>query len=230
MISSLSCYARINEFGFIESPYRKVENGQVVDYVQVTSAGDSRFKLGEKVEQRILIEENKKVGRKGGDSGRVPAVLVLPFCLGRGPVRHRPGQRAGIDENGRFVGRRVTARKEGDFVLVDPDKVDFIDVSPKQLVSVAASLIPFLEHDDANRALMGSNMQRQAVPLLRAQSPLVGTGMEFVTARDSGAVLRSANGTASWIPWMRAGSSSGSPGTRGRARRAPRTSEPISTP
>jgi len=96
---------------------------------------------------------------------------------------------AQLDEQGRFVQRRVNARKAGNFIFAPKDEVDFIDISPKQLVSVAASLIPFLEHDDANRALMGSNMQRQAVPLVRPEAPLVGTGMESVTARDSGAVV-----------------------------------------
>src|SRR6185436_7130744 len=94
-----------------------------------------------------------------------------------------------LDEDGRLVGERVNARQAGDFILSPRDKVDYIDVSPKQLVSVAASLIPFLENDDANRALMGSNMQRQAVPLLQARAPFVGTGMEYITARDSGAVV-----------------------------------------
>ena len=188
LISSLSCYARINEFGFIESPYRKVESGQVVDYVQVTSAGDTRFTLGEKVEKRVLLEENKKVERNGGNPAEhQPFSFYLSAWEEDQYVIAQAN--APIAEDGRFVGQRVTARQEGDFVLIDPEKVDFIDVSPKQLVSVAASLIPFLEHDDANRALMGSNMQRQAVPLLRAQAPLVGTGMEFVTARDSGAVV-----------------------------------------
>ena len=96
---------------------------------------------------------------------------------------------AAVDENGRFTTDRVNARQAGNFILPPRDKVDFIDVSPKQLVSVAASLVPFLENDDANRALMGSNMQRQAVPLLRARAPYVGTGMEYITARDSGAVV-----------------------------------------
>ena len=94
-----------------------------------------------------------------------------------------------LDDKGRIVGELVNARKAGNFVLVNRDEVDYIDVSPKQLVSVAASLVPFLEHDDANRALMGANMQRQSVPLLRAEAPIVGTGMEGVTARDSGAVI-----------------------------------------
>src|SRR5260370_35656930 len=94
-----------------------------------------------------------------------------------------------LDEKGRIAGELVNARKAGNFVLVHRDEVDYVDVSPKQLVSVAASLVPFLEHDDANRALMGANMQRQSVPLLRAQAPIVGTGREGVTARVSGAVV-----------------------------------------
>ena len=94
-----------------------------------------------------------------------------------------------MDEQGRLVNERVNARQAGNFILAPREQVQFIDVSPKQLVSVAASLIPFLENDDANRALMGSNMQRQAVPLLRARAPYVGTGMEYITARDSGAVI-----------------------------------------
>ena len=101
---------------------------------------------------------------------------------------------AEIDDKGRIVAELVNARKAGNFVLVNREEVDYIDVSPKQLVSVAASLVPFLEHDDANRALMGANMQRQSVPLLRAQAPLVGTGMEGVTARDSGAVVLARRG------------------------------------
>jgi DNA-directed RNA polymerase subunit beta len=99
---------------------------------------------------------------------------------------------APLDDDGKFKQDRVNARRAGDFILAPRAEVQFIDVSPKQLVSVAASLVPFLENDDANRALMGSNMQRQAVPLLRARSPYVGTGMEYITARDSGAVGRDA--------------------------------------
>ena len=112
--------------------------------------------------------------------------------MGRGPVHHRAGQRRRWTRRASFTSDRVNARQAGDFILALRDKVDFIDVSPKQLVSVAASLIPFLENDDANRALMGSNMQRQAVPLLQARAPFVGTGMEYITARDSGAVHRGA--------------------------------------
>jgi len=112
---------------------------------------------------------------------------VLPDCLGRRQTRCWTGDIA-LDENSYIVNERNAARKAGEFILAHRDDIEFVDVSPKQLVSVAASLIPFLENDDANRALMGSNMQRQSVPLLRAEAPYIGTGMEDVTARDSGAV------------------------------------------
>ena len=146
LISSLSTYARVNEFGFIESPYRKVGNGRVTDHVEFLTAID---------EDRCTIAQAN----------------------------------APIDKNGKFVNDLVSCRKGGEFVMSSPDEVNYMDVSPKQLVSVATSLIPFLENDDANRALMGSNMQRQAVPLLRPEAPLVGTGMEGVAAKDSGAVI-----------------------------------------
>jgi DNA-directed RNA polymerase subunit beta len=136
----------VNKYGFIESPYRKVEKGRVTDKVVYLSA----------------MEE----------------------------MRHHVAQaNAEIDDKGKLTGDLITCRYQGDVLLVSPDKVDYIDVSPKQLVSVAAALIPFLENDDANRALMGSNMQRQAVPLIKAEAPLVGTGMEEVVARDSGAAI-----------------------------------------
>jgi DNA-directed RNA polymerase subunit beta len=146
LISSLSTYARINEFGFIETPYRRVENGVVSDDIVFLTALEE--------EQVTIAQAN-----------------------------------AQLDKRGRFVAERVSARKAGEFKLVVPEDIQFMDVSPKQLVSVAASLIPFLENDDANRALMGSNMQRQAVPLLEPEAPLVGTGMEHIVARDSGAVV-----------------------------------------
>ncbi len=146
LISSLSTYARINEFGFIETPYRKVNQGVVTEEIEFLTALDE--------EQYVIAQANAEVDRRG-----------------------------------RFVKDRVSARKGGEFTLVPPDEVHYMDVSPKQLVSVAASLIPFLENDDANRALMGSNMQRQAVPLLQPEAPLVGTGMEHIVARDSGAVV-----------------------------------------
>ena len=146
LINSLATFARVNKYGFIESPYRRVKNNKVTDEVVYLSA----------------MEE----------------------------MRHHVAQaNAKLDSKGEFVNDLVTVRFSGDVMLVPRDRVDFIDVSPKQLVSVAAALIPFLENDDANRALMGSNMQRQAVPLIRAEAPLVGTGMEEVVARDSGAAI-----------------------------------------
>ncbi|MBI1987477.1 MAG: DNA-directed RNA polymerase subunit beta [Nitrospinae bacterium] len=153
LIASPSTYARVNEFGLIETPYRKVENGRLTDQVDHLSA----------------IEEERYVIAQAN---------------------------AEVNEEGDFTQELISSRKGSEFVMVPPEKVDYMDVSPKQLVSVAASLIPFLENDDANRALMGSNMQRQAVPLLKTEAPLVGTGMEYITARDSGAVVVArANGT-----------------------------------
>jgi DNA-directed RNA polymerase subunit beta len=146
LISSLSTYARTNEFGFIETPYRKVGQGKVTDEIIFLTALEE--------EQFVIAQAN-----------------------------------AEIDRSGKFMQERVSARKGGEFRMVPPEELHFMDVSPKQLVSVAAALIPFLENDDANRALMGSNMQRQAVPLLQPEAPLVGTGMEHVVARDSGSVV-----------------------------------------
>jgi DNA-directed RNA polymerase subunit beta len=146
LISSLSTYARTNEFGFIETPYRKVNGGRVTDEIIFLTALEE--------EQFVIAQAN-----------------------------------AEIDRTGKFVAERVSARKGGEFRMVPPEELNYMDVSPKQLVSVAAALIPFLENDDANRALMGSNMQRQAVPLLQPEAPLVGTGMEHVVARDSGSVV-----------------------------------------
>ncbi len=147
LMASLSTYARINEYGFLETPYRKVDGGKVTGEVEMLSAYDE--------DNYIVAQAN-----------------------------------APLDEKGYFTNRTVLCRQRGDFPQVEPAKVDYMDISTKQLVSVAAALIPFLEHDDANRALMGSNMQRQAVPLLRTDSPLVGTGLEHVTARNSGTVVR----------------------------------------
>ena len=146
LINSLATFARVNKYGFIEAPYRKVVDGHVSDEVVYLSA----------------MEEGKYY----------VAQANIP-----------------LDAAGKFEEDLVVCRHAGDVLLVSPDRVDFMDVSPKQLVSVAAALIPFLENDDANRALMGSNMQRQAVPLVRSQAPLVGTGMEAVVARDSGAAI-----------------------------------------
>ncbi len=147
LIASLSTYAKVDPYGFIVTPYRKVVNGQVTKEVEYLSA------LQED-ETRVIAQAN-----------------------------------APMDEKGRFTADLVPARIAGEATLVRPEEVNLMDVSPNQLVSVAASLIPFLENDDANRALMGSNMQRQAVPLLRAEAPLIGTGMEGVVARDSGVTL-----------------------------------------
>jgi DNA-directed RNA polymerase subunit beta len=146
LIASLSTYARVNRFGFIETPYRKVAGGKVSDEIEFLSA----------------IEEDR-------------------YAIAQA--------NAEVTEDGDFVRDLISARRGGEFIFVPPEQVDYMDVSPKQLVSVAASLIPFLENDDANRALMGSNMQRQAVPLLCTEAPVVGTGMEAITARDSGAVM-----------------------------------------
>ena len=146
LINSLSTYARINKYGFIECPYRKVVNGVVTkDVVYLSANEEGKFKIA---------EANAKV-----------------------------------KEDGHFVNDLIACRKAGEFEFAKPEEIDFIDVSPKQLVSVATALIPFLENDDANRALMGANMQRQAVPLLRSEAPLVGTGVEGTVAKDSGATV-----------------------------------------
>ena len=146
LINSLATFARVNKYGFIETPYRKVKDGQVTDEVTYMSATEEM--------RHVVAQANAK-----------------------------------LDSKGRFENEMVNTRRAGEYSLTPTEQVDQIDVSPKQLVSVAASLIPFLENDDANRALMGSNMQRQAVPLLQAEAPLVGTGIEEVVARDSGAAI-----------------------------------------
>ncbi|MDG4597325.1 MAG: DNA-directed RNA polymerase subunit beta [Candidatus Contendobacter sp.] len=143
LINSLAVYARTNSYGFLETPYRRVESGRVVDQIDYLSA----------------IEEGQYVIAQANTT---------------------------VDAEGRLIDELVSCRHQNEFTLAAVDKVQYMDVSPKQIVSVAAALIPFLEHDDANRALMGSNMQRQAVPTLRADKPLVGTGMERIVARDSG--------------------------------------------
>ena len=146
LIASMSTYARINDFGFIETPYRKVTNGKVTDQID--------FLTGDQEEHFIVAQANAK-----------------------------------MSDSGKLLEEKVSVRNRGDFIEVEPEKVDYMDISPKQLVSVAAGLIPFLEHDDANRALMGSNMQRQGVPLLISDAPIVGTGIEGKVARDSKAVV-----------------------------------------
>jgi DNA-directed RNA polymerase subunit beta len=187
LISSLSCYARINEYGFIESPYRKVKDGRVIDYVTIISAGDSKFKVAEHVERESVEDENEQLKNKRRKRAEY---LPYSFYLSAWEEDKYLIAQANVemDKNGKLVHELVDVRQAGNFVLKHRNEVDFVDVSPKQLVSVAASLVPFLENDDANRALMGSNMQRQAVPLLQTAAPLVGTGMEEITARDSGAV------------------------------------------
>src|SRR6266571_4955312 len=185
LISSLSCFARINDYGFIESPYRKVKGGRIIDYVHIVNAGDSEFKAGDIVERDKVEELNEELKRR--------KVVYEPYCFYLSAWEEDKyviaQANVALDEKQRITTELVNCRQAGNFVLKNRDEVDYVDVSPKQLVSVAASLIPFLENDDANRALMGSNMQRQAVPLIRGESPLVGTGMERVTARDSGAVV-----------------------------------------
>jgi DNA-directed RNA polymerase subunit beta len=188
LISSLSCFARINEFGFIESPYRKVEHARVIDYVRIQSAGDSEYAVGDHLAKDLVDKANKKLLAEGKNAAEYEP---YPFYLSAWEEdRYTIGQASlETDKQGNILQERTTARKAGEFKPVDREEIEFIDVSPKQLVSVAASLIPFLENDDANRALMGSNMQRQSVPLLKAEAPIVGTGMERVTAQDSGAVV-----------------------------------------
>jgi DNA-directed RNA polymerase subunit beta len=188
LISSLSCFARINEYGFIESPYRKVKDSKILDFVEIVNAGESGLRVGdhiEKAEAQRLNAKLKKEGKRTIDS------IPFSFYLSAWEEDKHTIAQANIEFNdkGEITEDLVNARRQGNFVLVNRTDVDYIDVSPKQLVSVAASLVPFLEHDDANRALMGANMQRQSVPLLAAEAPLVGTGMEGVTARDSGAVI-----------------------------------------
>ncbi len=187
LISSLSCFARINEYGFIESPYRKVLKGAVTDEVKILNPGDTPYKVGDIVRRADIekanadIEGKKQIAEFEAHCEYLSAWEEDKYTIAQANVE--------IDDKGNIVNDLCNARQAGNFVLKHRDEIEFIDVSPKQLVSVAASLIPFLENDDANRALMGSNMQRQAVPLLRADAPYVGTGMEYVTARDSGAVV-----------------------------------------
>src|SRR6202167_427687 len=188
LISSLSCFARINEYGFIESPYRKVRDSRILDYVEIVNAGESGLRVGDHIEKEEAARLNaslKKAGKRQID------VMPFSFYLSAWEEDKHTIAQANIEFNaeGVITEDLVNARRQGNFVLVNRTDVDYIDVSPKQLVSVAASLVPFLEHDDANRALMGANMQRQSVPLLVAEAPLVGTGMEGVTPRDSGAVI-----------------------------------------
>jgi DNA-directed RNA polymerase subunit beta len=188
LISSLATYARINDYGFIESPYKKVENGRVLDHFRIMKVGDGSFRLGQIVTGDELKAENERL-EKGGKR-KVDAEPHAFYLSAWEEEKYIIAQaNALLDERGNFVNERIISRAGGDFVTVERDRIDYMDISPKQLVSVAAALIPFLENDDANRALMGSNMQRQAVPLLRSESPVVGTGLEGIVAQDSGAVV-----------------------------------------
>jgi DNA-directed RNA polymerase subunit beta len=188
LISSLSCFARINEYGFIESPYRRVKDGTVLDFVAVANAGESGLRQGDHLEVSEAHKQNEQLKK---DKKRTMELEPFSFYLSAWEEDRHTIAQANIELDAKLniVQNVVDARRQGNFVLVPKADVDYVDVSPKQLVSVAASLVPFLEHDDANRALMGANMQRQSVPLLVSEAPFVGTGMEGVTARDSGAVI-----------------------------------------
>ncbi len=188
LISSLATYARINDYGFIESPYKKVENGRLIDHFRIVKVGDGPLRLGQIVTSDQLAEENEKLGKAG--KRKMEAEAHAFYLSAWEEEKYIIAQaNAKLDEKNYLVHDRVVSRAGGDFVTVERDRIDYMDISPKQLVSVAAALIPFLENDDANRALMGSNMQRQAVPLLRSESPIVGTGLEAIVAQDSGAVV-----------------------------------------
>ncbi len=193
LISSLATYARINDYGFIESPYKKVDAGRVLDHFRVGKVGDGGFRLGQIVTGDELKAENERLKKAG--KRQVAAEPHAFYLSAWEEEKYIVAQaNARLDENGNFVNDRIISRAGGDFVTVERDRIDYMDISPKQLVSVAAALIPFLENDDANRALMGSNMQRQAVPLLRSDSPIVGTGLEGIVAQDSGAVVLTKRG------------------------------------
>ena len=187
LISSLSCFARINDYGFIESPYRRVQGRRGGGRSAHSESGRHRFQsrpgdAARRTPTRPTAARRKKQPAEfEAHCDYLSAWEEDKYIIAQANVP--------LDEKGRITAELVNARQAGNFVLKHVDEIEYMDVSPKQLVSVAASLIPFLENDDANRALMGSNMQRQAVPLLRADRPYVGTGMERVTARDSGAVV-----------------------------------------
>jgi DNA-directed RNA polymerase subunit beta len=201
LIGSLATYSRINQYGFIETPYRKVVN-------EMSSTDEQ---LARKTVRETVVEASKTVVRAGTTIGtrqikalqKIPPrmVKVVPFVSDEivymsadQEDKYTVAQaNARLDENNRFIDERVEARLAGNYLREVREKIDFMDVSPKQLFSVSAALIPFLEHDDANRALMGSNMQRQAVPLLRPSAPLVATGMEAEAAQHSGQVLLASN-------------------------------------
>ena len=186
LISSLSVYAKVNEYGFIETPYKKVEKGRIQHHLKVTYAGASKtYKVGDVVLREEFEKENAKLkkGKKPEMTGEAHAFYLSAWEDDNYTIAQANAAR---DDKDNLTSEQVNSRVAGEFKLVPRNDVQFIDVSPKEIVSVAASLIPFLEHDDANRALMGSNMQRQGVPLMRTEAPVVGTGMEYIVARDSG--------------------------------------------
>ena len=202
LIGNLATYARINQYGFIETPYRKVMH-RIDNNAEQLTGKILRETITDPASSEVIAEEGVQL-----DSALAGKIAALPVKT----IRIRPvvteqidylsadreeeyriaEANVRLDEHGHFIEERVPSRYKDKFIAETPDMIDYVDVSPKQVVSVATALIPFLEHDDANRALMGANMQRQAVPLLRPQSPIVGTGMEWQTARDSGRVLLSA--------------------------------------
>ncbi|NWJ48717.1 MAG: DNA-directed RNA polymerase subunit beta [Chloroflexi bacterium] len=201
LIGNLATYARVNEYGFIETPYRKVVHR--VDAVAEQLEGKilretiADPNTGEVIAEegvQISLELSEKIGSLGLRTVRIQPVVIaqIDYLSADREEEYRIAQaNVELDDDGHFVQPRVAARYGDEFVMETPDLIDYMDVSPKQVVSVATALIPFLEHDDANRALMGANMQRQAVPLLRPQSPVVGTGVEWQAARDSGRVMLS---------------------------------------
>jgi DNA-directed RNA polymerase subunit beta len=189
LISSLSCYARVNGYGFIETPYREVKNGRIIDYYKIIHPGDSEYKIDEIVEKDAVLREMASLKRKGAK--HMPVLESYSFYLTAWEEEkfNIAQANARVDEKGNFVDDLISARQAGNFKLLPRDQIHYIDVSPKQLVSLSAALVPFLEHDDANRALMGSNMQRQAVPLLRPEAPRIGTGIEYLAAKGSGDLI-----------------------------------------
>ena len=198
LIGSLATYGRINAYGFIETPYRKVKRTVAHDDPQLLELRGRRGpgrqgRQGHRQEGRA-VHRGRRQGARAPEGARVPDPPVVTDEIDYLPAdeeeeHHVAQANAPLDAEGHFIGERVPSRYRDTFPEARPDQIEYMDVSPKQVVSVATALIPFLEHDDANRALMGSNMQRQAVPLLEPESPIVGTGMEARAARDSGQVV-----------------------------------------
>ncbi|MCB0243502.1 MAG: DNA-directed RNA polymerase subunit beta [Anaerolineae bacterium] len=207
LIGSLATYGRVNEFGFIETPYRKVVNeveltspemlgATLVDPIVDPTVRETLVQAG-----TVMDQDTIDLAESSLPEGAPRKFRVLPrstneivYLTADEEDRHSIAQAsAGLDASGQFVDKRVSARRSQNFLFETPEHIDFMDVSPQQIVSVSAALIPFLEHDDANRALMGSNMQRQAVPLLRPEAPIIGTGMEARAAQDSGQVVMAKN-------------------------------------